>query len=519
MNILINQSEWAHGNISSTPLKPPCLQKSKAAIDTQRNVNQNIPVLSPELITTIFRLLSRDQPTLARLCRASRTFNLIATPILYSDFRQGKTWTLSEHVRLFKFLRTILQRQDLAHYTKHITLSQIDRDEVYGEDGLEATIFDLCVEQIDGICSGWLGVSGDEYFRKKWIDYAKKTLPVAILTVLLCSLPNLETLLFEESYEPALFYRVFNTAVSKLKEAHASGLPAPEVPFRKLHSFRTFSNEFRQGGWLTFADLCQFFNLPTTRSFEIALANGEWLESESRTIDKWAVAPRSSPIERLSFHYSVLTKHCLRKILGSCAHLREFQFTYGRIEMYIVDFTPVDLINQLMPHASSLQILGVNYDDDCDKATWNNVPTDQLRFNSDLRKFTGLKKLSVNNSLLLGFVVPDVRPSIGEGHPHDTDIKEEPEVYVPDLLPNSLEDLEIIGCDARIVKHLQEVIVAQAQKPPPPQQQRRYPNLSRIRCVMVQEKTAAADAADLGCVRGVTTGGSGVVDVTYDFLS
>jgi hypothetical protein len=191
---------------------------------------------------------------------------------LYASYRQGNIWESSEIDRFYAFLHTVLQRPELARYVKNISVGPLSNDEPYHKD-LSAELSELCRRRIYEICSGELAGSINDEARDAWIGYLEGPSPQAVLTVLLCSLQNLEFFFFEEGYEPVTFWLALQSAVSKLRAAQIAGSPPPNVPFTKLHSVDTYSREGKYG-YMCFNEVCQFFNLPNMVTFEIALANG-----------------------------------------------------------------------------------------------------------------------------------------------------------------------------------------------------------------------------------------------------
>jgi len=159
--------------------------------------------------------------------------------------------------------------------------------------------------------------------------------------------------------------------------------------------------------------------------------------------------------------------------------LREFHFTYGRIHMYGKNFTIMDLQRTLLEHAKTLEVLQINYDDDWDKVLWDEVDPNELRFNKQLSQFMKLKKLTINSAALLGVSVP-LQEWFGVTPPE----REPPKVSLPEMLPQSLEHLEIICCDHRVMPHLQELASAYRTG--------RFKDLKVIKCIFAEEHTDQA---------------------------
>lgn len=431
--------------------------------------------LPPELLARIISFCSADTLTLARICGVSQLFNGLATPLLYAQFRQI-VWPTNNSI--LAFIRTIVTRPDLARYVKQIVL----QDVVDGLSGIEIDedTKGLCLRRFDDIRKILLNESTPNASKLTWKASETSEVEGAYIPVLVCSLPNLETIIFRESYKPECFMSAVECAGALLRKRQLSQGSGLSIPFSQLRSIRTISTESKYG-YLDFDELHPFFNLPSARDFEIALANGEWRARDTEEEDGalWRVKPRSSPVERLSFQYSAMTDHCMRRIVGSCANLKELHFTYGRIHMYEPDFTPLQLQNMVLEHAATLEVLHMNYDDDWHKVLWDDEHNDSpevLRFDNQLARLSRLRKLSVNFAALFGIGVPVIQRFGGA-----LAEREPPRVSLSAMLPQSLEQLEITCCDHRVIPHLQELADSCRDE--------RFSQLRSIKCVFAEEHT------------------------------
>lgn len=425
--------------------------------------------------------LEGDTKALLNLSYVSRLFNQIATPLLYSNFRQLESWPVDKNKTLYAFLWTVLSRPHLAEHVKHIALQQMGTDEGLGLDP-DQELIDLATQRINTTCSSLLRTDVAKDFNDEWLAAIRNTIPEAYLTLLICALPNLETLFFVEGYEPNILYTVLKAVVTQLKQAKILDEVPAGLPFTKLRTVKTWSDDMKYG-YLGFDGLYPFFELPSMRGFEIGLANGEWGNIGAPDgAQMWKIEPRSSNIDKLSFQYSAFTGPCMRAMVRSCKSLKQFQFTYGKIHMYEVDFFPKDLLDELLGHADSLEVLRINYDDDWDKVLWheNEIESSDLVFDSKLKKLTKLKQLSVNSSILFG-------PN-GDGRTDNN----EPEVLVSparfnlaESLPPLLEELEIYTCDANVVLHLSDIAQARMQG--------QLKSLALVRCYVAEEKIEQGD--------------------------
>lgn len=310
----------------------------------------------------MLKLCADDTPTLASICGVSRVFHGLATPLLYARFRQERAD--AGRRSLVNFLRSIITRLDLARHVKQVALQRFDDDFLVPDvDEDTKRVFE---RRIDNICE----ILPDEQFssgsRKVWKERIQIGAAEAYPPILICSVPNIETIIFQNSYGPECLLSALEGAVNILRSPQQSRQDGTNIPFSKLRLVRTVSDETKYD-YIAFQDLYAFFKLPNIRDFEIVLANGEGESNSAEEFDQelWPVNPRSSSIQRLSFQSSALTGPCMRSIVKSCTKLIEFHFTYGRIHMYDYDFTPSQLQKTLLQHTStSLEVLHVNYDDD-----------------------------------------------------------------------------------------------------------------------------------------------------------
>ena len=432
-------------------------------------------ILPHELLTIIFSFLAGESSALAQICLVCREFNTLATPILYICFRQDYDLPEDDNRRLFAFIKTVLARPDLAQHVKQVAVESLT-----SRDGCKITKGDdlKCAfdNRID-VLSRVLFENSEDYMGQTWKIFSENGSSKAILTVLLCSLPNVETLLFKEDGEPAIFLDSLSSAAFKLRAARVNNQPAPQIPFSKLHSVRMISDDLEYG-FQSFLEMHRFFSLPNIRNVEISLANAEWTD-EAHEPERWDVEPRSSPVEKLSFQCSTMVRPCITTIIDSCAHLKEFHFTYGRMRTYKDDFTPIQLLRALVGHAGSLEVLHVNYDDDWPKASWELLSPEDLRFSNELRGLSKLRKVHVTFSTLFGI-------SIEPSEEFMLTADQAPlEVSLPDMLPNSLEELTIITCDERVIHPLQNLAKSC--------QCGQFQKLRRICCAFSDEYTKHSD--------------------------
>ena len=434
-------------------------------------------MLPPELLDRILQFMGDDKCSIAQFCLASQHFNQVARPRLYRTFRQRSCWR-SNHLRtLSLFVRTAIERPKLMRHIKCVSLSEM------GNGGSEWSplpdyMVPLCARRIEEIWSAWLHLAAGDGFRKRWHEQVRLGYPQAILSVLLCSLPSLEQLYFEEGFQPDVFLGILDAAAELRRMPGTAAPMLCELPFSTLHSIRAVSIE-SMSYWLVPEYLQRLFDLPALQAYEITRTNGAWPAAglpfgSFDNVTRWARAPPPSDLARLSIQHSSLSTTCLHTIVNSCVGLREFHFSYSNVWMCKGNFTPLSLLRALLPHAGTLEVLHANFVDDWD--LWGeHIDIRDQRFDATLRSMSQLRKLSVSFSALFGVVTPELRMYSEQARPQF----KIPDIWLPSILPPALADLTIMDCDARVVPHLENLALARDS----------FPDLRSVCCTMVSERT------------------------------
>jgi hypothetical protein len=312
---------------------------------------------------------SLECQTLFSLCLVSRRFRDIAQPILYHEFvpGYGDSWRSTVYVwdgRLTSFIRTILQRRDLALLVKRIyihpyLLKPIGNEEA--QDALEQAIYTLGIKS-------WQQLSGND-----------------LVTILIAELPNLEHFSLQVDTFPSK-----SISSSGLRSAGVSRLPLRTIDI-SLHatprqaSRNLFSLDFRARAIFELATGLETLNLHMCGSI--------W----NRT-----PIPSLPNLKTLRITYSRLGEKDIKRLLSSCTGLRTFVYTATDppMDMYspMVDgrdhFQLSNAVRYLSRHRATLKTLHLDL-----RARWWSPFTDgKIRPVFTLRDFSVLEHLFLNSS-------------------------------------------------------------------------------------------------------------------------
>lgn len=157
-------------------------------------------------------------------------------------------------------------------------------------------------KRIDALAS--LLFEEEDWMALAWKMYSEGGSSDTILTVLLCSLPNLKSPLFKDGLHPSIFLDSLSRAASKLRDLGVDNTSLRRIPFSQLHSVRAVSD--LENGYRSFMALHCSFSLPSICNVEICRANSDWADenddwSDEDELEAWDVGLRSSSVGRLSF--------------------------------------------------------------------------------------------------------------------------------------------------------------------------------------------------------------------------
>lgn len=344
---------------------------------------------------------------------------------------------------MYHFTHTILSRPDLAQHVRHLSLGRLYTLKESEKLKIHRDFLATCQGFINKIFMDWAGLVMRDELRKTWIDHFEDLLPGTFQSILVCALPNLETLYFQDDQPTVYIWQLFNAASRLDPNKVLNGRGAPRrVPFQKLHSIRRIANRLNSRECQY--DNSSYFMLPSVVKLEFAHTRG--LLRHTRGLpDVWNTSPRSSSVQYLSFQQSDLSINYLSSAINICAHLKEFHFTSER-DQYFADFTSEDILVPLLSHAKSLEVLHLDV-----VLLTSRRPSDEKFFNSRL---SGLKNLK---HLILSYGMLFVRGHLGFSLSTTHSPANAQAVRLSDVLPPSLEALHLIGCGPNVVRHIQEL--------------------------------------------------------------
>lgn len=324
-------------------------------------------------------------------------------------------------------------------------------------------------------------------WREEWLKDLKRGFGDACVALLLAVCSNVQTFCFGEPYNPRCVPRLVEAAAARsrnpelAKENDSSALEHPPKMQSCLQNLHDVFHESEEGkyGYLMFAvQAYPFLQLPAIRTWECVMANGADDSSE----EFLKIERGSSQLQHMLIRKSSITASVLNSLVGACHSLRSFEYSRGVYHMYDLEMMPRDLMLALLPHASTLESLYVNYEDDWQKVGWEDHP-DSLCMGIDLKKMTALRRLTAGMQTLTGLL--DGQPA--EIFSDDMPLQVDGAPRLIECLPSQLEYLEIHGCGKAILEQAQELIDA-ASAPDVD-----FPKLFHIKLLFNAEKIEAGE--------------------------
>jgi hypothetical protein len=360
--------------------------------------------------------------------------------------------------RILQFLRYVaIIKPELANCVKAIVLQPVNvlsyDSEVQDPDlgGDERDLYRNLIESV--VTPG--SVPHHERARERWLEDLDAGLHDAERALLLVACPNVEAFSFAqpESYGTDHLSLLLNIA-SRAQARHDGRQDQHSPPSGILSHLSHFYHEGtdEKYGYVGFAAVAaQAFQLPSLRSYVCVLANGS-----DDVAEFFAAIPRhSSHIESISLLDSSVSAVALPAILGACKALRSFEYTRGLYHMYNLEFMPRDLTQTILPFASTLEHLHVNYDDSWHKVGWETEPQ-RIPMGLGLRRMTALRKLVTGMQALTGMLDAQPQETFGDRLPLEVD-------GAPTLiecLPENLVHLAILDCGKPMLPQTQELLDA-----------------------------------------------------------
>lgn len=322
-------------------------------------------------------------------------------------------------------------------------------------------------------------VDPDVFVKRLQVGY-----PLGVLALLIAACPRIERLCVPSDTHSAVREVLAAAANPRANDEVGCG-QRPLAHLREVyHHFDWVVRKHRQ----MFHDTVSFFQLPSLKFYEAMRPpfNGD-LDPD---IDPGAyfrsrVPERSSPVEHIILRQASLSSQMMTNLIQSCRALRSFDFTWCINDRASHEAMPRDLMDGILCHASTLESLHANFDDEWQKRGWAQQP-DRITLGTDLRQMTALKTLVMSMQALTGMLhSAPYRNLMTEDEPQMPFGMEGAPTLVQ-CLPDNLEDLEIHSCWGKILEQAQELLDVAATGP-------RFRRLQRVALFFDKEKMETED--------------------------
>lgn len=423
------------------------------------------PYLPDELLLQIFtHLLSWEDAhrldfekvdedglkTLANLCISSKRLRFIAEPILYSIYvkpihlcdREDHSPSLCPivhipNVSLRHFIRTLIERPDLAALVKFVQLRAWETERTLGEElwSFEQARFDVT------------SIPPSTELAQKFWDAASELAPAekppkdllialcrgdedAEIALLLSLLPNVEKLQITFPNVPMDGYEFFFlhdiTQKSSLRPDIKQGPRLRTLQKLKQLEVRSFWTDDGDLG-LPIYPFSAFFCLP---ELEVFKGRNMLVESDPEEWGEWSCPQGHSSIRDLHLEDSLISSAAIATLVASCKDLRSLNVSFSRDSNDALEFQYFELSEALKRHQHSLSSLSIDIHDDSNLLV---EPQENMAMPfGSLKEYTMLRKLKVNEFALVGLPPPGQEDEFMQ------------KCDLANVLPASLESLTIL---------------------------------------------------------------------------
>ncbi|KAF2141538.1 uncharacterized protein K452DRAFT_298253 [Aplosporella prunicola CBS 121167] len=373
---------------------------------------------------------------LAQVSLVCRALEKVTQRFLYHSF---VTAEYNLHYRRFSrrirpFFRTILLRPDLARHVRAVAIESWPTSS-FDDAPIPEHALSLCRDAVARL--DWPTAD----LKAQWIRRLTEKDPRhqdAEVALLLAMLPNLRELSLEDVWEkPKLTIAVLRAAAANTQDASR--------PLQRLEYLSADSDDPKHG-WHDFTYCDVFFALPRVTTLE-------WVRPNPVRLPPGLLKPAMSSITALRLHGAQMRASRLLEIVRACRALTTFAYTYDSL-VPGDNFLPRDAADALLQwHGNTLEHLTLDLNEDALKGLWQHSPPNRL-YLGDLTGFTRLKTLRCGQQSLLGLLhAPYTGFGLGRGRvAAPSEVRAVPCVPpLSDLLPQSLEALELRYCDMRCV--------------------------------------------------------------------
>ncbi|KAM0271369.1 hypothetical protein ACHAQH_009134 [Verticillium albo-atrum] len=419
----------------------------------------------------------------AKTCRHLYDVALILTVHTFRNFGidsypgNDRDWASARTIQFIRYIT--VTKPHLAQHVKCVTLGRTETDgwemldKSRAPKGEELKLYQGLVEQTftEAESVDW------KIWRSEWLEGLATLSEDAEIALLLVVCPNIEQLFMVESDDPRKINRVLDVAGQRsLVNSNPATATGTEGPLHRLRELFLESRETKYGH-LSWSKFAKAFQIQSLRSYEVILANGE----DYHAARFEALPKRSSNLEEIILRKSCITANVLNAICAVPRALRSFEYTRGVYHMYDEEMMPRHLVDAMIPHATTLEYLHINSEDD-----W---PTggapENLCMGVGLKTLTALKQLAAGMQALTGTRNPFPAKNESMNYPQPVPISVEDAPRMIDCLPESLEFLQIHYCGKAVLPQAQELLDACAAG--------RFPKLQHVRLLFNKELISSDD--------------------------
>lgn len=396
--------------------------------------------LSPEILLQIADYVGQTNwgyrqgtTDLLHLGRCSRQFNIFTTPLLYRTVATGAGIAMLLH-------RLITQRPtDVSTSVKTFISTESFTPDGDGSEVLSMAAFPeedllMCDAMIREICTS-------EERAASWINEVRAGRWEDLLALTLALLPNLEQIQMQDYmpwYTSPPEALSTNYVLSRAARLQREGRLGDRGSMAKLHSV-TITYADTEGGF-GIQNVIAFLKLQSVRKVELhMLSENEFDAGSSKFFT-----------EDLTMTYSCIEGNCLVRLLRCFPNLKRFSYENGGCMVGNDDFLPQKIgeaIAHVKPCLEELEVTDMERVD-----VFGDVERLPL---GPLIEFKTLKKLITHSEFLLGDP---------EAVPEDDGTKKEWSLV--EVLPKSLQSLELEECQTKELGYLRDLISGKEEVSP-----------------------------------------------------
>ena len=402
--------------------------------------------LSNELLLQIIEhielsLYKSDRSTLFKLLLCSKFFSALVRPRLYASV----LFESRHFERLHGFAHAVLRSPENALYVRHFAIEfDIAHDELnYRPERRLAPSAGLDFDYLEPAVRRY---SQSETDTAKWMDDLHKGVQDALLVLVLPALVRLEHFEFSAP-RGAVYYEKMLVRLRNSSRGSDSFLC-----FNSLTTLTVFWCDTENGP--EFNKLRPFFIIPSMRRLNGTSTVDARSSNHNDDSMNALLPPQSSRITDVRLNTSSLSPADIEEIFQVCECIKTFRYQHTAVA--IQQFSPAGIARASVAAKYDLEELFVASDDIHFRL--NGVPEEHILIGS-LKDYTALRSIRTHPSILLGWRRP-------------------PTVHLIEVLPRSLESLDLIGC----VDHEEVMVVLAEIETIIAEKASRFPRLSKIFC-------------------------------------